>query len=80
MNTGDLLGSGTISGKEPQTQGSILEQTNGKNPIKLSDGSERIFLEDGDRVVLRGLAGEEGSYVVFGDCEATILPALKLEF
>jgi len=80
MNTGDLLGSGTISGKEPQTQGSILEQTNGKNPIKLSDGSERIFLEDGDRVVLRGLAGEEGSYVGFGDCEATILPALKLEF
>lgn len=80
MNTGDLLGSGTISGKEPQSQGSILEQTNGKNPIKLSDGSERIFLEDGDRVVLRGLAGEEGSYVGFGDCEATILPALKLEF
>lgn len=80
MNTGDLLGSGTISGKEPQTQGSILEQTNGKNPIKLSDGSERIFLEDGDRVVLRGSAGEEGSYVGFGDCEATILPALKLEF
>ncbi|ODM14990.1 Fumarylacetoacetase [Aspergillus cristatus] len=80
MNTGDLLGSGTISGKEPQTQGSILEQTNGKNPIKLSDGSERIFLEDGDRVVLRGLAGEEGSYVGFGDCEGTILPALKLEF
>ncbi|OJJ85969.1 fumarylacetoacetate hydrolase FahA [Aspergillus glaucus CBS 516.65] len=80
MNTGDLLGSGTISGKEPQTQGSILEQTNGKSPIKLSDGSERIFLEDGDRVVLRGSAGEEGSYVGFGDCEATILPALKLEF
>lgn len=80
MNSGDLLGSGTISGTEPQSQGSILEQTHGKNPIKLADGSERIFLEDGDRVVLRGKAGQEGSYVGFGDCEATILPAFKLEF
>lgn len=80
MNPGDLLGSGTISGTEPQTQGSILEQTGGKNPIKLADGSERLFLEDGDSVVLRGMAGQEGSYVGFGDCEATILPARKLEF
>ncbi|KAA8644307.1 hypothetical protein EYZ11_008341 [Aspergillus tanneri] len=80
MNTGDLLGSGTISGKEPQTEGSILEQTNGKNPIKLADGSERIFLEDGDTVVLRGMAGTEGNYVGFGDCTGKILPAVKLEF
>lgn len=80
MNPGDLLGSGTISGTTPQSQGSILEQTNGKNPIKLVDGSERMFLEDRDRVVLRGLAGQEGSYVGFGDCEGTILPALKLDF
>lgn len=80
MNTGDLLGSGTISGKENQTQGSLLEQTNGKNPLKLADGSERLFLEDGDTVVLRGMAGTEGNYVGFGDCVGTILPALKLEF
>ena len=80
MNPGDLLGSGTISGTEPQTQASILEQTGGKNPIKLADGSERLFLEDGDNVVLRGMAGQEGSYVGFGDCQATILPARKLEF
>ncbi|KAK5682894.1 hypothetical protein LTS12_029187, partial [Elasticomyces elasticus] len=80
MNPGDLLGSGTISGTELKSQGSILEQTNGKTPIKLADGSERMFLEDGDRVVLRGMAGQEGSYVGFGDCEGTILPALKLEF
>lgn len=79
MNPGDLLGSGTISGTESKTQGSILEQTGGKNPIKLDDGTERIFLEDGDSVVLRGMAGKEGSYVGFGDCEGTILPAIKLE-
>ncbi|EAU33685.1 fumarylacetoacetase [Aspergillus terreus NIH2624] len=79
MNPGDLLGSGTISGSEPQTQGSILEQTNGKNPIKLADGSERLFLEDGDTVVLRGMAGTEGNYVGFGDCIGTILPPIKID-
>ncbi|KAL6232246.1 Fumarylacetoacetase [Aspergillus navahoensis] len=78
LNTGDLLGSGTISGKEKQTEGSFLEQTNGKNPIKLADGSERLFLEDGDTVILRGMAGTEGNYVGFGDCVGTILPPVKL--
>ncbi|KAL4932819.1 fumarylacetoacetate hydrolase FahA [Aspergillus undulatus] len=80
LNTGDLLGSGTISGKDKQTEGSFLEQTNGKTPIRLADGSERFFLEDGDTVVLRGLAGTEGNYVGFGDCVGTILPAVKLDF
>ncbi|KAB8251949.1 hypothetical protein BDV35DRAFT_387708 [Aspergillus flavus] len=80
MNPGDLLGSGTISGTEPKTQGSLLEQTNGKNPLKLDDGSERLFLEDGDTIVLRGKAGTEGNYVGFGDCTGTILPAIKLEY
>jgi fumarylacetoacetase len=69
MNPGDLLGSGTISGNVPGTQGSLLEQTNGgKRPIKLADGTERLFLEDGDEVVLRGMCGKEGGYVGFGDC------------
>nr|AAA85778.1 fumarylacetoacetate hydrolase [Aspergillus nidulans] len=79
LNTGDLLGSGTISGKENQTEGSFLEQTNGKNPIKLADGSERLFLEDGDTVILRGMAGTEGNYVGFGDCAGTILPPVQLD-
>ncbi|KAJ9407583.1 hypothetical protein DTO045G8_4595 [Paecilomyces variotii] len=79
MNPGNLLGSGTISGTEPRTQGSLLEQTNGgKQPIKLADGSERIFLQDGDEVTLRGICGEEGSYVGFGDCVGTILPAINI--
>lgn len=79
MNPGDLLGSGTISGAEPGTLGSLLENTNGgKQPIKLTDGSERVFLEDGDEVTLRGVCGKEGSYVGFGDCFATIQSAPAL--
>jgi fumarylacetoacetase len=79
LRTGDLLGSGTISGKEPGSEGSLLEQTNGgKQPITLADGTtQRVFLEDGDEVTLRGVAGQEGSYVGFGDCVGTILPAVK---
>ena len=78
LRSGDLLGSGTISGTEPKTQGSLLEQTNGKTPLKLADGSERLFLEDGDTIVLRGVAGTEGNYVGFGDCVGTILPPVAL--
>lgn len=78
LRSGDLLGSGTISGKEEKTEGSFLEQTNGKTPLKLADGSERLFLEDGDTVTLRGVAGTEGNYVGFGDCVGTILPAVPL--
>ncbi|KAJ5773157.1 hypothetical protein N7457_008053 [Penicillium paradoxum] len=79
LRTGDLLGSGTISGTDPKSVGSFLEQTNGKNPLKLADGSERMFLEDGDTVILRGMAGTEGNYVGFGDCVGTILPPVSLQ-
>ncbi|OJD17121.1 fumarylacetoacetase [Emergomyces pasteurianus Ep9510] len=79
MRTGDLLGSGTISGDKPGTLGSLLENTDGgKNPIKLVDGSERVFLQDGDEVILRGACGKEGSYVGFGDCAAVILSAPQI--
>jgi fumarylacetoacetase len=79
LRTGDLLGSGTISGAERGSEGSLLEQTNGgKQPITLADGStQRVFLEDGDEVTLRGVAGQEGNYVGFGDCVGTILPAVN---
>ncbi|RAH71437.1 fumarylacetoacetate hydrolase FahA [Aspergillus aculeatinus CBS 121060] len=80
LRTGDLLGSGTISGPEPGMEGSLIEQTKGKNPIQLADGSDRIFLEDGDTVVLRGKAGTEGNYVGFGDCVGKILAAPQLNF
>jgi fumarylacetoacetase len=55
LRTGDLLGSGTISGPEKHQRGCLLELSwNGAEPIGLADGSTRTFLEDGDEVVLRG--------------------------
>ncbi|KAK0391667.1 hypothetical protein NLU13_1166 [Sarocladium strictum] len=79
LRTGDLLGSGTISGPEPGTEGSMLEQTQGgKVIIKLSNGEERKFLQDGDTVVIRGRAGREGALVGFGEVSGTILAPLDL--
>jgi fumarylacetoacetase len=55
LRTGDLLATGTISGPEPDQRGSLIELSwNGQEPIELSDGSTRTFLEDGDEVILRG--------------------------
>ena len=55
VRTGDLMASGTISGTERGSEGSLIELTwNGAEPLRLADGSERTFLEDGDEVVLRG--------------------------
>ena len=55
LRTGDLLATGTISGRGPRERGSLIELSwNGEQPIELSDGSTRTFLEDGDEVVLRG--------------------------
>jgi fumarylacetoacetase len=54
IRPGDLMASGTISGAEPGSEGSLIELTwNGERPLRLPDGSERTFLEDGDEVVLR---------------------------
>ena len=59
VRTGDLFASGTISGPDRGSEGSLIELTsNGTHPIRLGDGSTRTFLEDGDEVVLRGRAGE----------------------
>ena len=54
LRTGDLLASGTISGAEPDSRGSLIELAwNGAEPLQLPDRSTRSFLEDGDEVVLR---------------------------
>ena len=59
LRTGDLMASGTISGAVRGSEGSLIELTrNGTEPLRLADGSERTFLEDGDEVVLRGRAGD----------------------
>ncbi len=69
---GDLFASGTVSGPEPGTYGSLIELSwRGENPIELADGSTRTFLEDGDTVILRGSAAE-GS-VALGSAEGTVV-------
>jgi len=80
FNPGDLLGSGTISGTEPTSYGSFLEQNeNGKKAIKLESGEERKFVEDGDTITITGVCGEEETGLVgFGTCSGKIEPALKL--
>ncbi len=78
MNSGDLLGSGTISGPEKDQRGCLLELTwGGKEPLTLEDGSQRTFLEDGDTMILTGHAQGEGYRIGFGACAGKILPALE---
>ncbi len=59
LNVGDIMATGTISGPDNQSLGSLLELSwNGTRPINLPDGSQRTFLQDGDRVTMRGRVGE----------------------
>ncbi len=75
LNVGDVLASGTISGKEPDSFGSLLELSwGGKNPITLPDGSTRTFLEDGDTIIIKGFAEKDGMRVDFGEVKTTVLP------
>jgi fumarylacetoacetase len=76
MRTGDLLGSGTISGPTRDSLGSLLETTrNGAEPVSLPGAGQRSFLEDGDTVTLRGWCRRDGQQLGFGECVGTILPA-----
>lgn len=80
MRVGDLLASGTISGTDPGTQGSLVEQNKGgKEVIKLNGGLERKFLEDGDTITITGCCGSDPEALVgFGECTATILPVVRV--
>lgn len=81
LNVGDLMGSGTISGPDPSEYGSMMELTwRGTKPIKLKDGSERKFVNDGDTLILRGRCERNGIRIGFGDCAATVLPATPDQF
>jgi fumarylacetoacetase len=72
IKTGDLFASGTISGADPGSEGSLIELTwNGERPLRLGDGSQRTFLEDGDEVVLRGRGGD----VELAEVRGTVQPA-----
>lgn len=75
-NPGDLMASGTISGPTPDSYGSLLELTwRGTRPLDLPGGESRTFLQDGDRVVIRGWAQGDGYRIGFGEASATVLPA-----
>ncbi|MDX5585503.1 MAG: fumarylacetoacetase, partial [Aureibaculum sp.] len=76
--TGDMMGSGTISGPTKDSFGSMLELTwRGANPIKLKDGSERKFINDGDTVIMRGFCKNNDVRIGFGNCSGKVLPALE---
>lgn len=76
INVGDVMASGTISGKDQSSYGSMLEISwGGSKPITLKDGSTRTFIEDNDTVIMRGFAEKDGIKVGFGEVSGTILPA-----
>jgi fumarylacetoacetase len=74
LRTGDLLGSGTISGNALESRGCLLEITQrGKEPIRLPNGEERRFLEDGDEIILRGYCERAGAVRIgFGECRGVV--------
>lgn len=76
MRTGDICGTGTISGAEKNSYGSMLELSwNGTQKILLSDGSERTYLNNGDEVVLSGYCKKGEIFIGFGECVGKIYPS-----
>jgi fumarylacetoacetase len=76
--TGDMMASGTISGPDKDSYGSMLELTwRGENPVKLPDGEERKFIEDGDTIKIRGYCQGSGYKIGFGEVSGRILPSSK---
>lgn len=78
LRSGDLLGTGTQSGPPPEEGGSLLELTvGGSQPLTLTNGQTRTFLEDGDTVILRGWCERPGAARIgFGEATGSVLPAL----
>ena len=77
LRTGDMMASGTVSGKEKDSRGCLLELTwRGSEPIQLPTGEERKFLHDGDEVTIRAYCEREGAVRIgFGECTGEIIPA-----
>jgi len=73
---GDIMASGTISGPTPDSYGSMLELTwRGTKPLKLSDGTERKFINDNDNVIMRAYSEKNGLRIGFGEVKGKVLPA-----
>lgn len=80
IRTGDMIGSGTISGPTKNSFGSMLELTwAGKEPIKLKDGTQRTFFNNGDTIILQGSCENENVKIGFGKCSGKILPPINLK-
>ncbi|WP_121667618.1 fumarylacetoacetase [Mesonia aquimarina] len=80
INSGDMMGSGTISGSNPDSYGSMLELSwNGKKPLKLKDGSDRKFIEDNDTVILRGHCENKEVRIGFGEVSTKLLPVFDFK-
>lgn len=77
LQTGDLIATGTISGKEKSERGSMLELSwRGTEPIELPSGETRRFLEDGDEIIMKGYCERDGfRRIGFGTCRGRIVPA-----
>lgn len=80
VNSGDMMGSGTISGPTEDSFGSMLELTwGGKNPIAMNDGSKRKFINDNDTVIMRGFCKNNEVRIGFGECSSKLLPAVEIK-
>lgn len=78
VNSGDMMGSGTISGPTKDSFGSMLELTwRGQNPLPMNDGSERKFINDHDTVIMRAYCENEQVRIGFGKCTGKVLPAIE---
>ncbi len=77
LNVGDMMASGTISGKSKDSYGSMLELSwGGKKNIELNDGSSRTFIEDYDSVIMRGYCEKDNIRVGFGEVKSKLLPSI----
>ena len=76
VRCGDMMASGTISGSDPSSYGSMLEITwRGSKPVQMPDGTERKFINDGDSVIMRGTCEKDGIKIGFGEVKTKVLPA-----
>lgn len=80
INSGDMMGSGTISGPTEDSFGSMLELTwGGQKPLTLKDGTERKFINDNDTVIVRGFCQKDNLRIGFGEVSSKLLPAVDLK-
>ena len=79
LRPGDLIASGTVSGPEKENRGCLLEQTwKGSEPLNLPNGENRLFLQDGDEVILTGYCEREGfARIGLGFCGGTVLAVMN---